>query len=525
MLWRPKVRHSMTGLLLPVALLVMSLWQGPHRSSRALASVAAVLALWRPVLATSVAGRPGSGWHDVASFDPGLASFLLSLGKLGNWQTALEIACVLQHSYSNYLIEHGFLRTSHLQVNSGGVFFNAMGGPVPVTANFSDVLFRDHLISFKQTDLVFINAAIEHVPRDRHNMFFDFLRDYTKNTLVLIGPAKKGLVHIAARARRECRKELLSRGFVLDAVLTFAATFLTENAHHRRNIQVFRRQASLVTPFDSFWMRQALEKLVPDRRLICVTSAKTPTNILLNFLGSARQLHVPVLVIAADAYIFDLLQEIGSPVLHHRLFVNNSAARFSKLNSLRVAKSFLSLGVTFWQMSADIYLCANPWRYFNASNVIQSGQGTFLGQFTLDSRTLQGEFVVYQPHPAALALLDAAARKLQDDQVRDEVELNRALHAWADPSSLTFKPPNLTSSASYGYFPRSSFHTGGCDRPADPGPPVVIHPTCVDKQKEKKQAWIEQKGVWGVSKAWEHVERNVDSFWTDVFTYKTCPTS
>lgn len=96
----------------------------------------------------------------------------------------------------------------------------------------------------RRFDLVMSIEVAEHIPRNQHELLFDFLVARAGKWIVFSGarPGQGGHGHVAERPELDWRSEFLRRGCCFEPKLSALARNLCDekNINHRQNIQVFR---------------------------------------------------------------------------------------------------------------------------------------------------------------------------------------------------------------------------------------------------------------------------------------------
>lgn len=124
----------------------------------------------------------------------------------------------------------------------GGVF-ETPNGPKQLAI---DIFTDRHPEPLEQKfDLVMSIEVAEHIPREKHELLFDFLVSHTDNWIVFSGArvGQGGHGHIAERDEEDWKNEFLKRGMIFQEILTrnIRLACNEKNINHRQNLMVFRR--------------------------------------------------------------------------------------------------------------------------------------------------------------------------------------------------------------------------------------------------------------------------------------------
>lgn len=94
-------------------------------------------------------------------------------------------------------------------------------------------------------ELVISVEVAEHINLKYHTYLFDYLCRLSHKWLIFSAarPNQGGHGHIAERPEHEWREEIVSRGFIFDAELTFQIRESCDekNINHRKNLMVFQK--------------------------------------------------------------------------------------------------------------------------------------------------------------------------------------------------------------------------------------------------------------------------------------------
>lgn len=174
------------------------------------------------------------------NFNDGMASYIVNTIRPAS---VLEFGCGLG-LYCAFLKQQlGISKVYGIEPNPMGGVFDAPGGPVQLAINIFDDMYPDTLKN--QFELVLSIEVAEHIPRNKHDLLFDFLVARASNWIVFSGArvGQGGVGHIAERPEHEWREELVNRGmhFKDDLTRQIRAASNERNINHRRNVMVFNK--------------------------------------------------------------------------------------------------------------------------------------------------------------------------------------------------------------------------------------------------------------------------------------------
>lgn len=171
--------------------------------------------------------------HDLLPlFDVELADALIAV--FHDVKSTIDVGCGTGY-YAGRFAAMGVDRAVGIEPNP--ITGTYLGGAEAITA---DVTAGDDL-GLGAFDLAMSLEVVEHIPRERHDRFFDFLCSSARRYVVFAGgtPGQAGVGHIACRPETEWEAELNQRGWVRHPHLT---RFLRTSAFYwwsRRNTMVF----------------------------------------------------------------------------------------------------------------------------------------------------------------------------------------------------------------------------------------------------------------------------------------------
>ncbi len=165
-------------------------------------------------------------------FDVDLADALIAV--FHDVKSTVDVGCGTGY-YAGRFAAMGVDRAVGIEPNP--VTGTYLGGAEAITADVT----QEGDLGLGTFDLSMSLEVVEHIPRDRHDAFFDFLCGSATRYVVFAGgyPGQAGVGHIACRPEAEWEAELNQRGWVRHPHLT---NFLRKTAFYwwsRRNTMVF----------------------------------------------------------------------------------------------------------------------------------------------------------------------------------------------------------------------------------------------------------------------------------------------
>jgi len=100
-------------------------------------------------------------------------------------------------------------------------------------------------VDLKETfDVVMSVEVVEHIDREKHTRFFNFLTKHAKHTIIFSGAYKDqgGIGHISERPWEEWKQEFESRGWIFDETASESLRKVSKYPWFRSNLAIFKKK-------------------------------------------------------------------------------------------------------------------------------------------------------------------------------------------------------------------------------------------------------------------------------------------